>query len=107
MPGAITRHSRNTNLHPNIAETLGHKTFCALDHGLEVRAIGMRIGIDSLPAFAAGKLIHRHARLPSLDVPNGLIHTAESIVQHRAVLPVRTVVARLPDIFDPVRGLTQ
>jgi endonuclease/exonuclease/phosphatase (EEP) superfamily protein YafD len=66
----------------------------------------MRVRIDGLPAFTAGELIHRHTRLPALDVPQCLIHTAESIVQHRAVLPVRTVVARLPDILDPVCRLT-
>src|SRR6202035_4839025 len=104
-PGPVSRHSRDTNLYPNITEALSHKAFRALNHGLEVRAICMGVRIDGLPAFTAGKLIHRHTSLPALDIPQCLIHTAQRIVQHRAVLPVRTVVTGLPDIFDPVSGL--
>lgn len=36
-----------------------------------------------------------------------MVDAAEGIIEHRAVLPVRAVVAGLPDIFDPVRVFSQ
>jgi len=65
----------------------------------------MGVGIGGLPAFAAHQLIDRHARLAALDIPERLVDAADGAVQHRPVLPVRAVVAGLPDIFDAIRGL--
>jgi hypothetical protein len=66
----------------------------------------MRISIHCFAALAARELINGHARLPSLDIPQGLIDTAEGVIQHRAILPIGTVVARLPDVLDTVRAFT-
>src|SRR5690606_5810225 len=36
----------------------------------------------------------------TLDVPQGLIQSAQCVVQHRAVTPVGTYIGGLPDVFD-------
>src|SRR5262245_20457728 len=65
----------------------------------------MAISIGGFPAFASEQLVNGHPRLPSLDVPKRLVDAANGVVQHRAIAPVRAVVARLPDIVDAIGGL--
>ena len=72
-----------------------------------VGAVRVRVAIRRLAALAAHKLVHRHAGLAALDVPQRLVHAADGVVQHRPVLPVGAVVAGLPDVLDAVRGLAE
>jgi hypothetical protein len=90
-----------------MAPSLLHIFLGIRDNLVEFRAAGMGVGIGGFPALAPGELIDGHAGLAALDVPQRLVDAADGVVQHRTVLPVRTVVARLPDVFDAVGGLAE
>jgi len=65
------------------------------------------VGVDigSLAAFAADEIVDRHVGHAAFDIPEGLIDAADGVVEHRAVFPVRAVVAGLPDVFDLIDGV--
>src|SRR5262249_49859630 len=67
---------------------------------LEVAAGGVAVGVDGLAAFAAEELIHGHAGPLAEDVPQGHVHAADGVVEHRAVAPVGADERGLPDVLD-------
>src|ERR1035438_215769 len=99
---AVAGHAGNADLHADVAESLRHEAARGLHYVGEIGAAGVGVTVDGLAAFSARKLVHRHAGLPALDVPERLVHAADGVVQHRAVLPVGAVVTGLPDVFDAV-----
>ena len=76
-----------------------------VDGLLDLGAGGVRVAIGGFAALAAQKLVDRHARLASFDIPERLIDAADGVVQHRAIAPVGAVVAGLPDVFDAIGGV--
>jgi aspartate/methionine/tyrosine aminotransferase len=44
--------------------------------------------------LAAEQLVHRQVGLPTLDIPQRLVNSADRIVEHGAIAPVRTVVPK-------------
>ncbi len=107
MLRSVAGHPRQAHLHAHVAPALGHVLAGIVDHFLEFRAAGMGVCIGGFAAFSAGELIHGHAGLASLDVPERLVDTADGVIEHGAVLPVRRVVTRLPDVLDAVGGLAE
>ncbi|SPF49850.1 hypothetical protein SBA4_4210005 [Candidatus Sulfopaludibacter sp. SbA4] len=104
-PAAVAGHARDADLYADVAESLGHVALGAGYRVLVVGAFGVAVAGGGFAAFATGELIDGHAGLPALDVPQSLVDAAQRIVEHRAVLPVRAVVAGLPDVLDAVGGL--
>src|SRR5450631_920529 len=100
--GPIPSHAGNAHLHAHVAESLIHEFASLVDGLLNFRARGMRVAGGSFPALASQKLVHRHACLASLDIPERLIHAADGVVQHRTIAPIGAVVAGLPDVLDTI-----
>ena len=90
-----------------MAEALFHIAFRAVDDLLKLGTVSVSISVGGLAAFAAGELIDRHASLAAFDIPQRLIDPADGIVQHGAVLPIRAVVAGLPDVLDAIGSFIQ
>ena len=88
-----------------MAEAAFHELARIVDDFRNLAAVGVRVAINSLAALSAQHLVHRHAGLAALDVPERLVDAADGVVQHRPVAPVRAVVAGLPGVFDAVRRL--
>jgi hypothetical protein len=103
----VARHAGQSHLHAHMAPALFHILLRVSDHLVKFGPAGVCIRVGSLAALAARKLIHGHAGLAALDVPQRLVDAADGVVQDRPVFPVRAVVARLPDVFDAVSGLAQ
>ena len=72
-------------------------------HLRDVRTVDAYIKVRRLTAFAAQELVDGHSRLPPFDVPQGLVDSANRVVEHRPVSPIGTVVHGLPQVLDPVR----
>src|SRR3954471_8779158 len=104
---AVARHPGQAYLHAHMPPAQGHVFLSVLDDFCKFGAAGVRVGVGGFAALSAGKLIDGHSRLAALDVPQRLVDAADSVVEHRAVLPVGTVVAGLPDIFDAVGGFAE
>src|SRR5574339_398697 len=62
----------------------------------------MKVAVGAVPDLAAEQLIERHLRPLRLDVPQRNIDAAHRVEQDRSIAPVRTDVARLPDVLDRV-----
>src|SRR5262249_21498257 len=77
----------------------------AIDAFLDLGALRVPITVRRLTALAAEQLIDGKARLAALDVPQRLVHAADRVVQHRAIAPVRAVIAGLPGVIDAVGRL--
>src|SRR5690606_17737993 len=58
--------------------------------------------IDGKPALSSQQLVYRYTQQLAFDIPQCLIQTAQRVIQHRSVAPVRTYIGGLPDIFDVV-----
>src|SRR5450756_1092515 len=67
----------------------------------------MDVGLHGLSTFSPDQLIDRHSCLSSLNIPKSLIDAANRVIQYRTVLPVRAVIASLPDVLDTVGCLTE
>src|SRR5689334_2448992 len=105
MRGTVTVHTRHAHLHANMAEAAFHELARIVDNLGNLAAFGMRVAIDSLAALPAEHLVHRHAGLAALDIPERLVDAADGVIKHWPVAPVRAVVAGLPGVFDAVRRL--
>ena len=69
MTRTIARHTRDADLHADIAEALREKFLRPVDYIFEIRSVGMGVGIYCFAALATDKLIDRQAYLTALDVP--------------------------------------
>src|SRR6185369_5758037 len=96
----------NADLYADVTESLRHLALRGFHDIGKIRSVGVAVTIGGLAAFAARKLVDGHAGLTALNVPQRLIHTADRIIQNRAVFPVGAVVTGLPDVLNPVRRLT-
>ena len=101
---AVGRHAGHADLHANGAEAFGEEPMNGVEQLREVGASGVGIAVDGLAAFAAQQLVNRQAALASLDIPQGLVDTADGVVEYGAVAPVGGIVHCLPEIVDAVGG---
>src|SRR6476661_7310088 len=88
MRGTVTIHARHAHLHANMAEAPFHELARIVDDLGNLAAFGMRVAINSLAALPAEHLIHRHAGLATLDVPERLVDAADGVIKHWPVAPV-------------------
>ena len=103
--GPVGGHAGHAHLHAHVAKALVDEAARLVDGLLNFGAGGMRVAGGGFAALAAQKLVNRHIRLAALDIPEGLVHAADGVVQHRTVAPVGAVVAGLPNVFDLVGAL--
>src|SRR5262252_6925761 len=96
------RRAIAADLDADVAEAAFAQLGYAVLELLHVTTAGMAVTIHGEAALAAEELIDRHAGALALDVPQGLIYSAERVVQHRTVAPVGTRVGGLPEILDIV-----
>src|SRR5690606_4863875 len=94
------RGSISAQLNSHVSKTLADKFLNLFEYSFWRWTTGMRIGVDCESAFTAQQLINRYPQQFTLDVPQGLIQSAQCVVQHRAVTPVGTYIGGLPDVFD-------
>jgi len=71
-----------------------------LFHSLWLGTGGVHVHGGGVSGLAAEEVVDRHGRDLSLDVPQGLVHAAESVIENRSVAPVRRDVAGLPYVLD-------
>ena len=93
---AVTAH-----LHPDVAVALSQEGLDLLDHPFGGIAVGVDVDVGRLPALAPQQVEQGHSRHFALDVPQGLIHAGDGIVEHRTVAPIAVHHGHLPDLFDP------
>ena len=103
-PGAVAGHAGDADLQANVAVALRHGLARAVDDLRDFVTADARVTRRGFAAFAPEELIHGHAGLTALDVPQRLVHAADRVVEHRAVPPVGGVVAHLPGVLDAVGG---
>ena len=60
----------------------------------------MAVDAGRLADLAAEQVIHGHAGHLALDVPEGLVHAGDGVVEHGAVAPIGADHAHLPDVLD-------
>ena len=96
---AVGLVTRRFDLHPQVVETLFDIVPDLVFHSLVVQSARVHVDGGGLPGAAAKQVVHGHVRQLSLDIPQCLIDTAESVSQYRAVAPVRTDVGGLPYVF--------
>ena len=95
--------SLNTDLPTNISHAFADPATRDLDDGFGSSAGGVAVYRNAGAAFAAQELIERDAKALGFDVPKRGIDSAKGIHQHRAIAPIRTLIHRLPYVFDIVR----
>ena len=74
-----------------------------LEDFLGITAVGMPIDHRTFAALAAPQLIHGHVGDFALDVPQCHVDTADGVVEHGAVAPVRVDHHHLPHVFAVAR----
>ncbi|MCY1368989.1 hypothetical protein D9M69_560030 [compost metagenome] len=94
--GAIHLHRGEAAFHRRPGRLRGVRRTVAADPG---------IGADTLAHRAAEQLMHRHAEVLALDVPEGLVDAGDGAHQHRAATVEAAAVHDVPQVLDVARVL--
>ena len=96
----VSRKPWRRHLHPHVVITaFDEPPGLVLDLFRRSRR-GMGIYRRGLTRLAADQVVDGHAQRFTLDIPQCLVNSAQSVVQNRPAAPVRRNIRRLPDIFD-------
>ncbi len=102
---AVSGHAGEADLDADVSEALLHVLAGVADGVRDLGAVRVGVGVDGFADLAAGELIDGHAGLAALDVPEGLVDSADRVVEYGTVLPIGAGVTGLPDVLDAVGGL--
>ena len=97
---AVSRIAGNADLGTDVAVAFVHESADALLNLLQHGAAGVSIQVHGFAALAAEQLVHRHSGPLAENVPQGHVHAADGVAQHRAVAPYDDDERRLPDVLD-------
>src|SRR5258708_6991740 len=81
--------ARDAHLHREEAEAAVENGVGVIEATLDVAPGSVRVAVGRFANLAAQQLIDGHVRLPAFDVPEGHMNTADGVVEHWPIAPVR------------------